>query len=230
MKEDKAKPGGPRVAAIERGIGVLNCFLGPKPYLSLTEISDATGYYKSTTLRLCSTLLDLGYLAKTSDGFYALGPMIGALAGRYNVENFIDREKCLEEMAQLVETFSESVAIYVPVGTEQMCFLRIESPKMVRAAVKEGDRIPVGKDAGGMVIDAFRGAEGKAYEAIRKSGTAVSTGVVFQNAAGVAAPIIHQQFGLMGALVIIGPQERFPPKKIERMRSALRAAAHRLQL
>lgn len=228
MMEEDRKTGGPRVAAIERGVNVLNCFLGPKSKLSLTEISTETGFYKSTALRLCSTLVDLGYLAKTADGTYALGPMIGALSNRYDVANFVDRDKCLAEMADLNKTFGESVALYVPIGAEQMCFLRIESPMMVRAAVNEGDRIPIGDEAGGMVIKAFRGEVGEDYDAIRKSGIAVSTGVVSQNAFGVAAPILHETFGLMGALVIIGPKERMPPKTVKRMQAALRDVAQRL--
>ena len=144
--------GEPRVAALERGVKILTCFLGAKSQLTLTEIAEMTGFYKSTALRLCGTLQDVGLLYRNRDGLYALGPLVGELGNRFDLGNFINRDVIHAEMRKLHGEFGETVAFYIPLGSEQTCLLRIESDKMVRASIQEGQRLPIGNEASGLTF------------------------------------------------------------------------------
>lgn len=219
-----AKPAKPeqRVAALERGLQVLSCFLGEQSQLSLTEISELTGHYKSTALRLCGTLQDHGFLHRNSDGLYSLGPVIGELGHRFSFGNLIDRDAILTNMRRLHSAFDETVAFYIPLGPQQMCLYRIESPKLVRASINEGDRIPIGSNASGLVIEACRGRHGPVYDSVRENGVGFSSGAVSEGASAVAAPLLSPEGDLIGVYAVIGPDQRFDAAKVEQMIALLK--------
>jgi len=219
----------PRVAALERGIKILTCFLGPRSQLTLTEIAEMTGFYKSTALRLCGTLQQTGFLHRDGDGVYSLGPLVGELGAKFDPGTFVDRDVIHGEMEKLHGTFGETIAFYIPLGAEQMCLFRIESNKVVRAAIQEGQRLPIGKEASGLVLDAAAGKPGAAYDAARKEGAAVSLGAVHAGATGVAVPVLRPSGEVVGAITIIGPSERLDAKTIERMKTALKASARKAE-
>ena len=57
-----------KVEAVERALAVLNAFHADKPTMTLGEIASATGFYKSTILRLAGSLERLGYLIREERG------------------------------------------------------------------------------------------------------------------------------------------------------------------
>ncbi|HQD16111.1 MAG TPA: helix-turn-helix domain-containing protein, partial [Ottowia sp.] len=69
------------VEAVERALSLLDAIPGSgKPSLSLHELSLATGFYKSTILRLTVSLERFGYLRRRDDGRFELGPACARLA------------------------------------------------------------------------------------------------------------------------------------------------------
>ncbi|ETI64231.1 IclR family transcriptional regulator [Sphingobium sp. C100] len=56
------------VTALARGLAVLRCFDRPRLELTVTEIARLTGLSQPTTWRLCSTLLECGYLVRGTSG------------------------------------------------------------------------------------------------------------------------------------------------------------------
>src|SRR5260221_6612440 len=63
-----------KVEAVERALAVLNAFHADKPAMTLGEIASATGFYKSTILRLAGSLERLGYLIRDQRGVFRLWP------------------------------------------------------------------------------------------------------------------------------------------------------------
>ena len=61
MREDKA---GGTVAAVERALEVLQAFRVQDASLTLADLEERTGLYKSTILRLAATLENFGYLSR----------------------------------------------------------------------------------------------------------------------------------------------------------------------
>jgi len=56
-----------KVEAVERALAVLNAFHADKPTMTLGEIASATGFYKSTILRLAGSLERLGLVEATGE-------------------------------------------------------------------------------------------------------------------------------------------------------------------
>ena len=65
------------VTALARGLEILRCFDRPRIELTVSEIARRTGLSQPTTWRLCKTLLDCGYLVRSTSG---AGLRVGAPA------------------------------------------------------------------------------------------------------------------------------------------------------
>jgi DNA-binding IclR family transcriptional regulator len=64
VKPSKARS----VAALVRGLDILSCFDRPRRELTVSEIARRVGLSQPTTWRLCQTLLDQGYLVRSTSG------------------------------------------------------------------------------------------------------------------------------------------------------------------
>src|SRR5260221_2241660 len=72
-----------KVEAVERALAVLNAFHADKPAMTLGEIASATGFYKSTILRLAGSLERLGYLIREERRAFRLGPALWRMGSIY---------------------------------------------------------------------------------------------------------------------------------------------------
>jgi len=72
-----------RVEAVERALTVLDVFDSPQDSFSLAELAEATGYYKSTLLRLMASLERYDYTQRGEDGRWRLGTSPVRLARRH---------------------------------------------------------------------------------------------------------------------------------------------------
>ena len=61
------------VEAVDKALQILNAFNEKREELTLTQISKQTNQYKSTTSRLCSSLLKFGYIERLPSKKYKLG-------------------------------------------------------------------------------------------------------------------------------------------------------------
>ncbi|MFC3286276.1 helix-turn-helix domain-containing protein [Litchfieldella rifensis] len=62
-----------RVEAVERALTVLEAFDSPQDHFTLADLANATGFYKSTLLRLLGSLERFDYVQRGQDGRYRLG-------------------------------------------------------------------------------------------------------------------------------------------------------------
>ncbi|MBY5941041.1 helix-turn-helix domain-containing protein [Halomonas sp. DP5N14-9] len=72
-----------RVEAVERALSVLEVFDTPQDSFSLAELADATGFYKSTLLRLLASLERFDYTQRGEDGRWRIGGAPVRLARRH---------------------------------------------------------------------------------------------------------------------------------------------------
>lgn len=72
-----------RVEAVERALTVLETFDSAQEAFSLAELAQATGFYKSTLLRLLGSLARFGYVQRATDGRWQLGHAPLRLARRH---------------------------------------------------------------------------------------------------------------------------------------------------
>ena len=57
-----------QIESVDKALGILGCFSVNTPELSLKQLSEKTGLYKSRILRLCGTLMAHGFLIRLEEG------------------------------------------------------------------------------------------------------------------------------------------------------------------
>ncbi|SEM93523.1 helix-turn-helix domain-containing protein [Halomonas caseinilytica] len=72
-----------RVEAVERALTVLEAFDSPQEHFTLADLAQATGFYKSTLLRLLGSLERHDYVQRGADGRWRLGSSPSRLARRH---------------------------------------------------------------------------------------------------------------------------------------------------
>jgi DNA-binding IclR family transcriptional regulator len=196
------------VASVDRAFQILDSFGAHDYSLTLAQLAERTGLHKSTILRLSDSLLRAGYLARIPDGSYQVGPkplQLGAIFQR----QFRTVEHVPAILRQIVADLNESASFYIPVGSGRVCLHRVDAPRMIRDAVKEGDWRPLENGAAGTVILAFRGSKKSGMDRVRNEFWASSFGnEVDPELAAVSVPTFGPGGALVGALSISGPRNR----------------------
>jgi len=71
------------VAAVDRAFRILAAFETSSGVLPLSEIAQRTGLYKSTILRIATSMERAGFLVRLPDRRFAVGPELSRLALLY---------------------------------------------------------------------------------------------------------------------------------------------------
>jgi DNA-binding IclR family transcriptional regulator len=218
-----------KVASLERALSVLKVFETADEPIPLSHIATETGLYKSTILRLLLSFEDFGYIRRTEEGLYALGPGVFRLGIRYRKQFRLDA--ALNSVLRgLVAKGTESASFHVREGENRVCIARVDSnhPTLDRVAV--GDVRPLAFGAAGKVIRAFGGAgeSDPALDEVRRDRIAISYGEVDPACLAIASPVFSISGRLLGALSLSGPKERFTDEAVAMMRTLLIEAAQEL--
>jgi DNA-binding IclR family transcriptional regulator len=216
-----------RVEAVERALAILEAFRDGDGALSLAELAQRTGLYKSTILRLSGSLERYGYLHRRDDGRYGLGASLWRLGSLYR-RTFDLSDRIRSELRQLVDTTGETASFYVRQGDERVCLYRQNSPRPIRHHLEEGVRLPLDRGAAGRVLLAFSGAGGEPFATIRRERAYVSLGERDPEVAAAAVPVTDRSERLRGALAISALITRFDAAAQARALAALEAGARRL--
>lgn len=215
------------VAAVNRALTILEAFTQEKRALTLAELSEATGLYKSTLLRLIESLSHFGYISRSGTGVFTVGPRAMRLAAIYKT-SLHPAEIVMPCLRSLAERTRESAALYVRSGHMRMCAYRVSSPRAVSDNVNEGDMLPLSSGASGKILLAFSGEKGVDFDRIREAMVCVSLGERDPEVAAVSCPVFAAGDDLKGALAVSGPIHRFPPELIAAVQPLLLDAARQL--
>ena len=249
MKIDPAPPkeSTKPLDSVDKALALLECFSDREPELSLKQLSEKTGLYKSRILRLCGTLMARDFLIRTGAA-YRLGPKVLMLGKVY------ERASSLISLARpvmraLASLTGESTKLFVRQGTRRVCIAREEGSHPLRYAINEGDSLEIYAGAGGKVLMAYAGEDfcrrlfaqpvkritpativareplEIELETIRRQGYALSRGELVAEVAGMAAPIFDHSATVCAALTISGPLQRFPDTRCREMSGDLLASA-----
>ena len=241
-----------QIESVDKALGILECFSDRVPELSLKQLSEKTGLYKSRILRLCGTLMAHGFLIRLEGSLYRLGPklmMLGKIYERSNSLISISRP-ILRELASIT---GESAKLFVIQGTKRICLVREKGTYPLGYHVEEGDSFELYAGAGGKALLAYTSREFRdqvlgekvlqrltpttiversrleeEFAAIRERGYASSNGEIFTEVAGMAAPVFDNENNVCATLAIAGPTQRFTEDRRQEMLANLLAAARRL--
>ncbi len=216
------------VDSLERAFELLEAFRAAPESLSLSELAQKTGLYKSTILRLFVSLERYGYLVRVESGRFALGSTLFELGNVYRKTfRLVDRVRpALERLAAQTK---ESASFWVLENGHRVCLCRVESPQSVREAMfREGDRRPLDKGPTSTLLRAFSGAKGKRFDEVRRDVAAVSIGLYRADVAGISCPVFAPAGELAGAVTLTGPRQRFDERAVGRMKAAVKASAEEI--
>lgn len=218
------------VAAVDRAFSLLKAFDVGDESLSLAQLAERTGLYKSTILRLLESLEYAHMVERLPEGRYALGHEVGRLHLIYQASYSLERV-VMPVLKQLVKETGESAALHVRRGASRLCYFRVDSPHPIRDHIKAGDLLPLHRGTGGRVLTAYDPVEGKAassdkalYAAIRANGYYAAVGDRLAEVAGVSAPVLGMDGTVVAALTLTCPAHRYQ----EQFVSAVLAASRKL--
>jgi DNA-binding IclR family transcriptional regulator len=217
------------VAAVDRAIAVVDSVVAAPGPVSLNEIATATGFYKSTILRLSESLIRAKLLHRGDDGCFSVGVKALSWGARFQ-KRIVSVRAIFPMMQEIAAHTGESVAFYAPTSDgRRVCLLRVDSTKVLRFHVNEGDVLPLDRGSGGRVLAAFSGALGEPYDTIRRERVYISRGERDPEIAGIALPIFREDGSLFGALTVAGPVTRLDNDFFAAHVEYLRAAAHKIE-
>lgn len=215
------------VTAVERALRILDAFAADEQGLSLAELSRRLAMEKSTVLRTARTLAVTGYLARSKDQRWRLGPAAGWLGVRYqasfDVRNLLDAV-----LRRLAQATGETAAIFVPEDGGRTCIARIDRPSLERHHIRVGEKLPMARGASGRILLAFGGAEGERHAKVRRIGHYVSVGERDLGMSSIAVPVWRGHAQLFGALCISGTAGRLDRGALMAQLPALHQAAAEL--
>jgi DNA-binding IclR family transcriptional regulator len=210
-----------RVYAVERALMLLQCFESAGERRTLASLARHSGLYKSTTLRLASSLCKMGFLQRDEEGLYALGPELMRLASLKR--NFVDVEEIIRDALRALTVITqETASLYIRHGAYRICLYRENSPRVVRHYLHEGEHLPLNEGAAGQIIRSYsKHVRNPQLAIIRRRGWAVALGDSHPELAAIAAPVFNREKELLGALTVSGPLTRFTEEKVNDFRDAV---------
>jgi DNA-binding IclR family transcriptional regulator len=215
------------IAAVDRALRVLLAFGEGDRGLTLGELSQRTGLYKSALSRIMATLIRHRFAMRHEDGRYGLGPSLYRLGGLY--ERSVDLSGALSPTLQvLARETGESASFYVRHENERLCLMRVASRQQVRDHIPVGSLLPLDRGAAGRILMHFtRPGIGPMEPAF----VATTIGERDRELAAVAAPVFGTRQQLMGALCVSGTATRFSEaERLARIQDLVFRNAARLTL
>ncbi|MBB3182803.1 hypothetical protein FHR95_000327 [Halomonas fontilapidosi] len=146
-----------RVEAVERALTVLEAFDSPQEHFTLAELAQATGYYKSTLLRLLGSLTRYDYVQRDEQGRWHLGHAPVRLARRHLPGRHLTT-RIQPLLIRLSEDSGETAALLEGEDGMVECRLVTLPDAALRHDLRPGDRWAAAKDdprpvlPGGMMV------------------------------------------------------------------------------
>ena len=242
----------PIVDSLLTALSLLDHFSLNEPELSLSQLSEKSGLYKSRVHRLCGTLVVAGFLVRMPLATYRLGPKLMKLGKIYENTNTI-LTVSRPVMKELAGITGESVALFRLKDDRLICLARELGTSRLVFAINEGDDMLLHASAAGRVLLTWGTDElrqrilGKKplqrftpetlvdpqkieekFSLIRARGYAVNRSETELEVAAVAAPIFDHEQKVDAALVVVGPAQRFSDEYIPGISANLLASTRKI--
>ncbi|MFD6549868.1 IclR family transcriptional regulator [Streptomyces sp. NPDC058398] len=240
------------LSASGRLLAVLAAFDHGHPALSLTEISRRAGLSLTTAHRLVAALTEWGALERDRDGLYHVGLRLWELAA-LAPRGLALRQVALPYLEDLYEATHENVQLAVRDGAEVVYTEWISGRSSVGVRIQVGARWPLHATGVGLALLAYaQGAFQDAYCAgplaaytpytitdparlrralaeVRRTGVAVSSRQVTEDALSVAAPVRGPDGPVVAAVSLVVPwAEARVPALVPAVRVAARGISRAL--
>ncbi len=226
------------VPAVDRAARILSMLRTEGREMTIAEISDATGWHKSSVHKLLVTLNYHGLLDRDSTTKrYSLGVALSEY-GRIALSGLDVRQAAKPYLKALVDFSGETAALSLLRGTKMTLVDVEQSPSQIRVALTVGMRAPATTTSNGKAVLAYL-PESQAVEIMRIEGLPAMTRKSItkpgaynvdlaatrerhyatdyeeyqEGITGVSAPVFDSRKQAIGALSIAGPAFRMTRDK-----------------
>jgi IclR family acetate operon transcriptional repressor len=233
------------VRAVDRALDILMAFTATDSELTVAQLLKRVELSRPTLYRLLYTLEQSGFLiAEGEPQKFRLGPSVAHLAHVWSAS--LDVGRIAQPMLRRAwEASGETVALFVPQGTDRVCVAEIASaqPLSFKRGVGYKERLALG--ASGRAILAFGvcdneqikalinglstsvGDYEKELDATRQRGYAISREELIAGAVAVAAPFFNGSGQVAGSIGVFGPSVRMDDSRVEQLgRLLIEEAGH----
>lgn len=232
---------------LAKGLLVLEALILCEESAGVSEVAEILGISKSNAHRLLRTLVEMGFVA-SSEGRYWATLKVWEL-GSHVIKRYDVKELARPFMTRVAAQTAEEVrlAVFDVVALEVVYIDKIDSAQDVRAFSEIGSRSPAYCTSSGKALLTYLGDDiiAKVSESLaprtrwtitepakfvanlekaRDEGYALSEREFSEQVSGVGAPIFGRDGSVVAAISVIGPAERFPPKRLREIGALTRQA------
>lgn len=225
-----------RVEAVERALTILQSFSEDERELTLAQLAEKTGFYKSTILRLTNSLIYMGFMVRDDKGLFSLGSELWRLGTAYR-HNFELAEAIRPLLDKIRDATEETASFYIRDGDKRVCLYRANSRRSVRHHLDEGVQFPLNQGAAGKALLAFSKKPpreltenlSKQLADIKQQGYAYSLGERNPEVGAIAVPLLDNGGEARGVLCVSGLIQRFDDDNRNRYLQVLQDSVKQLQ-
>jgi DNA-binding IclR family transcriptional regulator len=204
------------VTAVDRALSIFKAFRIDDRSLTLHELANRTGLYKSTILRLLESLMRNGCIEQLEDGSYQLGSMLFHWGSIYRASLRLE-DHIQPVLRRIVAETGEDVTFFRRVGDARVCLFNVPSPQAIRVHLRTGDLLPLNSGAGGRVLQLFDPTN----MAPPSSPLIATFGDREPDIAAVGVPVFGTGDSLQGSITVSGPLFRFTEQALSVISKAL---------
>lgn len=215
------------VAAVDRTLSILDAFVDAGGSLTLSQLEEQTGLFKSVIHRYMLSFERSGYIVKTGQGAYQLGPRASHLGRTYERSLNIS-DMVMSVLEALAADTTESASYHVYDNGKRLCLYRVDSPRALRVSVQPGSILPIDKTATGQVLKRYAVTASAAPAGLHDRDITSSSNVGPDETSSMSIPIFGSGERFLGALTVSGPTSRFDPATNASARRKLLKAAQAL--
>lgn len=219
------------VKSLVRAIDLLDALVSAGGPLGVTDLAAATGFSKTATYNLITTLEMRGLIRRDGDNRYGLGWRLLEL-GEYVRTRSSLGEVTRPHVVALAEKVGETAFVGILDGESVLCLEMAQTPRSVPMDLAPGRRATLEDNAAGDVLVSFASARRRRHyaqgrprgvadaevianlDAVRRVGYAVSRSDASSMWASVAAPFRDDSGEVVGALALIGPKSRLTAARL----------------
>lgn len=225
MDKNKDQQPDRTVLGAERSLAILSAFNDTNSALTLKELEQKTGLFKSVICRYMISFTKYGYITQRPDHSYQLGPQIFRL-GKTFEQQFNYGDTINPILTEMVEKTKESAAFFIKQNNQRLCLFAVDSYEPVKAIVKTGSMYPLDDTSSAQVLRFFSDPQ-KIY-ASHGQYICSSSGINNALSSSMSIPVFGYGNAFMGALTIYGISLRFNPFSDEEIRITLLSLAQKL--
>ncbi len=239
--------------SVIKAFKLLDVYMNSKQEWGVRELAKETGYNKTTTYRLLSTLESLGILQKNPDDKYILGIKLFELGNLVPVYKSL-RNYSQIPLEQIAKDIKETVHFGVLSGDKVLYLNKAESPLGLKVSTQIGSYQHAYCTAIGKVLLAYSSQEHlsdyiktieleahtahtitnpadllKALEQIRAKEYALDMEELELGLICIAIPVFNKNRKVVASISVAGPSSRFKAENIKSYLSIIRKGASEIE-